>query len=63
MRIEHPDIVRSLFDGGVDWESEPTLCPICRKECGYFYVSRLDGEIAGCNECLTEERAEDLMEK
>lgn len=60
MRIEHPDIVSAVLNGYTGWvRRENPICPICRQECNYVFISKLDDEISGCDECLMRENADE----
>lgn len=52
---DHPAIANALatgYPGGR--EHTPENCPLCGSECEKYYMRREDGEIVGCDLCLTE---------
>lgn len=42
-------------------EEKEYRCPICYEEAEYLYTNA-DGEIVGCEECITKQRAEAVLE-
>ena len=34
-----------------------TICPVCRCDCGTYYIDRSSGEILGCERCIEERDA------
>jgi len=50
---DHP-VIRNMERTGYPDGKEPDYphCPICGFECGTVYYNR-DGEIAGCDECMS----------
>ena len=59
--VDHP-IVESLDKTGLPpWDDgKAPTCPVCGEECDTLYYSK-DGDVVGCNECLTAYDAWDLM--
>ena len=55
---DHP-IIRNLMETGYPYREEPKICtcPICGDECYFHYIR--DGEIIGCENCITVHDAED----
>lgn len=41
----------------------PPVCPICGEECERFFVRDPDGDIIGCDKCVTEEDAYEWQER
>lgn len=62
MRIEHPDIISAVLKGQTRWVKENPICPVCRQECNYVFVSKLDDEAVGCDECLMRESSDEYCE-
>ena len=51
--IEHPDITAALATGYPrNAPAALPLCPVCGEECETIY-SRYDGEVVGCESCIT----------
>lgn len=51
---DHPDIERAQRTGYPDArEDRENVCPICGGGGGYLFYKNQDGEVVGCEVCLT----------
>lgn len=54
--MEHPDIARTIATGYPQGEPNYPHCPRCGAECDEIYFDE-DGDIVGCDECVTSKSA------
>lgn len=60
IEIQNAPWIRDAEAFGMD-DPEPVLCPNCHEECETLFVSS-DGDVLGCENCVTTNDAFDWME-
>jgi hypothetical protein len=58
---DNPLIARTEREGVPD--GRHPICPICGEECDTYYRNGFVGDIVGCDFCISEHNAWDVMEE